>query len=532
MYKLLIVDDEEIVRKAIVRIIDWQALGFSEVYEAENGVQALEIALETRPDLILADIRMPFMDGLELAGIIQEKLPQTFIVILSGHAEFEYAKKAIGLGVMDYILKPLGAASLTLKMQEIKARLDEKQEERQYLSKIRDQLYQSMPLMRERYLNRLVCIPGRNVGYKDEMKFLELPLQEGGYAVTVVEPDLGSLNAEDTELFTFAMKNIITESVGVSHPVFSDTFGHIVIVFSISELSSEVDPRNMISEILTAVQKSIELFTGKSATFAVGTTVEGYDDLYSSYHEALTALECKYTLGKGRIYNVYDLNYHETKFVYPVDEISEFLIQVKSFRMNLLPESFEAICRSLKKSKASPSNIKIIFVQMITELLKLVGETHEVSEATWTMGMGLYVKIDRISTIDEIKEHMLAFSAEVSRCLSEAIRSSAKTLITRARDYIRLHYSDEDLSLDTIAGHVSVSSGYLSALFKKEAGLNFSDYLTNVRMENAIELLKSTTLKTYEIAYKTGFSNPHYFSISFKKHTGLTPSEFRDSFTK
>lgn len=527
MYKLLIVDDEEIVRRSISKIIDWTSLGFSVVLQAENGLEALEIALKEKPDLILADIKMPFMDGLELSKIINEKLPSTSVVILSGHDEFNLAQKAIGLGVLDYILKPLGAASLTLKMQEIRKKLDERFKEKQYLTKIKDQLYQSLPLLRERYLNTLVCNPGGKEATEVRLRFLELPLDKGSYVVCAIEPDFGSIEAEDVDIYSFAMKNIVWESIGTPHLVFSDQLGRIIVLFSLSALSPEVEPRHMILEILSAIQKSIELFLDKSATFGIGTTVSSISELYFSYSEALAALECKYTLGKGRIYNIYDLDYRESEFIYPFDDFNEFLVHVKSCQTALLLADLAAISENLKSRKASPANIKIVFIQLVTELLKLLVETLEIPQETWSFGLSLYSKIDKLRTMDEIKEAILTFANKVVQCLSEAMTNSSKSLVFKAMEYIRNNYGSEDLSLDTTASHIAVSSGYLSALFKKESGINFSDYLTKIRMEKAMELLRTTDLKTYQIAYNIGFSNPHYFSISFKKHTGKTPSEFK-----
>lgn len=528
MYKILIVDDEELVRRSILKIVDWKALGFSEVFEAENGTEALQIALEQKPHLVLTDIRMPFMDGLQLTSELKEKLPSSHVVILSGHDEFRYAQEAIGLQVLDYILKPLGAATLTKKLQEIRKKLDNELQEKEYLSKIRLQLHQSLPLLKESILNTLVCTPGNKPGMESRLQSLEIPLYGGPYAVSVIEPDLSGIPPSDAEVYSYAAKNIALETLGHHHPVFTDNLGRVTLVFRLSALPTEDRAHQQLLEILHVLLKSVNIHLKIPTTIGVGTTVSHLSDLHSSYMEALNALDCKYTLGKDRIYDIRDLDYMEAEFYYPFDACNELITAVKTNKLSGIKQALTDICGILKSGKnLTVTNIKLVFVEMITALLKLLSETRQMSAEAWTMGLGLYSQIEKLDTVDKMAEALLQLSIQTSRELAELRTSSSQQIVMKAMDYVRDNYQQEDLSLQTTASHTSVSAGYLSALFKKETGVNFSDYLTRIRMEKAMELLRTTDLKTYEVAYRTGFSNPHYFSISFKKYTRMSPSEFR-----
>ncbi len=528
MYKILIVDDEDIIRRAIVKIIDWKKLGFSEVFDAENGLEALEILNNKSIDLVLADIKMPFMDGLELSGIIKKDFPKTSVVIISGHDEFQMAQQAILHGVMDYILKPIGDVSLTEKMGEIKEKLDKKQTELQYLNRIKDQLHQNLPLLREQYLNTLVCTPGIKILSETRLDFLKIQISAGPFCVCVIEPDFGTTEDADTEIYLFAMKNIVHESVGDSHPVFSDSFRRIVVVFSYNFLSMEMEARTLIYDILNAVSKSFEVFLSKSATFAIGSTISETNDLFASYSESLIALDCKYTLGKGKVYDIYDLDYHDHGFVNPLNSIEQVMIHIKSCQTNLLPGDFLKISAEMVEKRASASNGKFIFIQVITELLKIVAESLAYDKIIWSAGLDIYNKIDHLQTVDEMADTVMNFAKLVSEKIHETSSISSKSAVSKAMEHIRNNFADENLSLESTASVVSVSPGYLSTLFKRESDINFSDFLTRMRMEKAMELLRTTDMKTYEIAHATGFTNPHYFSISFKKHTGVTPSKFKD----
>jgi len=529
MYKILIVDDEDIIRKSIVKIINWEKLGFDKVFDAENGLEALEILKTESIDLVLADIKMPIMDGLELARIIKNDFVKVSVVIISGHDEFQMAQEAIQHGVMDYILKPLGDESLSIKILEIKEKLDKKKTELQYINKIKDQLHQNLPLLREQHLNTLVCTPGDKIVSDARLEFLKIHLSEGPFCVCVIEPYFDISENEDSEIYLFAMKNIVHESVGDNHPLFSDSFRRIIVVFSYKFLSAEMESRILIYDILNAVSKSFEVFLSKSATFAVGSTVENANNLYTSYAEALKALDCKYTLGKGKIYDIYDLDYHDHGFVNPINGIEKVMIHIKSCQTNLLGKDFNEISSELITKMASASNGKIIFIQIITELLKIVAENLADNKEIWSEGLDIYSKIDHIQTVEEMADTVMNFARFVSEKIQETTSISSRSAVLKAMEYIRTHFTDETLSLESTASVVSVSPGYLSTLFKRESNVNFSDYLTRIRMEKAMELLRTTDLKTYEVAHASGFTNPHYFSISFKKHTGKTPSKFKQS---
>ena len=467
------------------------------------------------------------MDGLELAKIIKEDFQKVSVVIISGHDEFQMAQEAILHGVMDYILKPLGDESLSKKILEIREKLDKKRTELQYINKIKDQFHQNLPLLREQYLNTLVCTPGDKSISEARLEFLRISLTGGPFCVCVIEPDFGISDNEDSEIYMFAMKNIVHESVGDNHPHFSDSFRRIVIVFSYNHLSEEVESRQLIYEILNAVSKRFEVFLSRTATFAVGSTVHNIDELYSSYSESLIALDCKYSLGKGRIYDIYDLDYHDHGFVNPFNAIDQVMIHIKSCQTGLLANDFHQISSELISKRASASNGKIIFVQIITELLKIVAENLSYDEDTWSDGLDIYSKIDQLQTVSEMADAVMDFAKLVSEKIQETSSISSKSAVSKAMEHIRNNFTDENLSLESTASVVNVSPGYLSTLFKRESDVNFSDYLTRIRMEKAMELLRTTDMKTYEVAHATGFSNPHYFSISFKKYSGRTPSQFK-----
>lgn len=251
-------------------------------------------------------------------------------------------------------------------------------------------------------------------------------------------------------------------------------------------------------------------------------------ELNQAYRDAKKALECKYSLGSNNVYDIGDLNYLEQSFYYPHQEMSYLK---KSIKIGNTEEIRKAVHEIFyieeKKRSLSGKNVKMIYIEVVTSLLKELSALKEVSEAIWNRGFELYQKFEQFGSLKEMEEELSSFACDIRDEMNSAQTNSGMQVIDKVKEYVMNNYKDPELSLGKVAEFASVSTGYLSGLFKKESGTNFIKYLTDVRMEKSMQLLRTTDMKTYEIAYETGFSNPHYFSISFKKYTGISPSEFR-----
>lgn len=533
MYKILVVDDEDIVRRSIVQKIEWHEIGFDTPFQACDGHEAYQLAMKVKPDLVFADIKMPIMDGLELANKLKEDLPDTHVVIFSGHDEFKYAQESITLGVMDYILKPLGSVTLTKKFKEIVAQLDEASKKKNYLIKMKDQLRKSLPLLKESFLNGLVCTPNRTIYSPKRMESLDIHLGEGPYVIGIVEPEFDPNELEMMDVFLFGIKNIVQETLGDQHPHFSDANGRMVILFCYEkDYVSDFD-RSIISDTLEVLQKAFMLHLNLSTTIGLGKRVDSIDDLYASYNEALSAIDCKYTIGSGKIYDYLDLTDIKSEFYYPIEDTRLFLAAVKSNNKIEIHETNKALSHHIaSKSNLSLSNLKFIYIDIVTGLTRLLAESKESSDVLWTNSLDMFRTIENFKSIEVVSEKLEEAALSVASSLSALSLSSQKSLVLKASEFINKHYADDDISLSTVAKHVAVSSGYLSAIFKSEININFNAYLTKVRMEEAKRLLATTDLNVYDIAYETGHSNPHYFSISFKKYTKQSPSDYRQIIRK
>lgn len=528
MYKLIVVDDEDIVRRSIVMRINWEEIGFETPHQAVNGLEALEIAREVKPDLVFADIKMPIMDGLELAAALKEELPDTHVVIFSGHDEFKYAQESITLGVLDYILKPLGSATLTKKFKEVKKKLDTKAEGKAYIDKMKAQLQKSLPLLKESFLSGLVCSQNHDLYNRNRMLSLDLDLGQGPYIISVIEPEYRDQELDLIDVYTFGMKNIVKESVGQDHPCFTDPTGRVVILFR-QDVDSHIIDREVLLETLNVIQKAIQLHLKLSTTISIGKKASNLRQLSQSYSEAITALDCKYTVGTNHTFDFMDQQSIKEEFYYPSELSNQFIKAVKGNNRNDIKAVLDQLTEHIGSTNGlSLANLKFIFIQLVTELTKLLAELKNSPQQLWSRNLKLYSVIEEYRSIDDVLYHLESVAVEIAASLTDVSMSSRKSLVVKAVEYVKANYKEPTLSLKETADHIAVSSGYLSAIFKKENDVNFNAYLTGLRMDEAKRLLSTTDMNIYDIAYETGHANPHYFSISFKKSTGQSPSDYRN----
>lgn len=527
MYTVLLVDDEPIVRRGISRVINWESLGFTTVYEAEDGAQAFEIIKKHAVDLLITDIVMPYIDGIELAQMVSKEFPKTQIVILTGHEDFEYAKKSIDFGVKNYILKPVGADTLYEKIKKICEKLQFETWQQQYMKNMQKQLNESKPIIQEKILYTLVCTERYTTkDIQNKIRELDIPLGEGPFAVGVIEPDLQ--NMDNHELFYLAAKNLAKESVGKFACVFDDNKNQILLVFNGKQFAGS-DPLDVSYNTLQVIQKSIHSTLKTDVSCGQGGLVNKLEELNQSYQEAVNALECKHSLGANRVYGIKDLGYLHKAFYYPAQYIEDLLYAIKFEESVKIAECFEVIHKDLITHKLSTTNTKMVCVEIVTILLKQLSSLKLQDEKLGQIGFLIYKTIGEMKSLESVLEEIQEFAEYVHDQLFMAQNRSSWELIERVKQYVLDNYMLPELSLAMAAENVAVSTGYLSALFKKETGTNFIKYLTAIRMDKAQELLVRTDMRTYEIAHETGFANPHYFSITFKKNVGISPSEFRQA---
>jgi len=528
MYRIILVDDEDEVREGIKAKTSWKECGFELVGDFENGRDAWEAMEGLKPDAVITDICMPFMDGLELTRRVYESYRNVKVAIVTGFEDFDYAQRAIKLKVNDYLLKPLNSQEFTDYLRRMKQELDEDHDRKQNLNRLQSQLHQSLPLLKERFLEKFSC--GTTTGeertagiaaYADGLR--------GPYYASIVgdldEPGgVGALSDTDLELHRFGVYNIMQEIIEPEgHGIVFRTRDHKVAAFlSVPESLSVLEAERLAGH----VRRSVEKYLKRTLSIGIGRPAGSIAELPGSFREALSALDYRFMLGKNRTLSIQDVEFGRRTGYNPDNEWEKKLISaMRTGSRECVSKAIKSGISELKSSGLSADEVYGHLNKLIAALINWVAETGLEPESA--PGNESFSVVRGLSTLDDIEAWLAGKCGRILAELSAKRSSVTHTQMLEAERYIGEQFMNEDLTLTDVCGHLYMSTSYFSSLFKQHTGTTFVEYLTRLRIDRAKQLLSITSHKTYEIALKVGYGDPHYFSVIFKRHTGMTPKEYR-----
>lgn len=520
MYKLLIVEDEDLIRSAILFGIDWPSLGL-EVQGAEDGEVALETVKTFCPDIVLTDIRMPFIDGLELTRRLHEEYPRIIVIILSGHDEFSYAQEAIQLGVRQYLQKPIVPNDLIAILQKTTRELDARANREIREEKLRLQVQESMPFLREKLLNRLVHNTITPSEIPRMLEFTGVRLKGAGFIVCLIECEPETpLYGEAAAVLDLSITQILEHEIGHDGVAFESVTGRRVLIYAARTMQTE---RPYIVTLLGEISDIIFREHNIVTTCAIGTRVSSLSDIHISYDSAKAAIEQRVFDGRGQIYDAYLTPCIETYF--PFDRSKSLIDKLKILSDDEFSEAISGFFGDLRQMRSlSSDSLLSVMLDLANCGYRILMESGCVEDAS---PVTIYNTLFSLTTLEQYQTVLTAFFNDLRAKLLQQQINRGNQLIKKICSFIDEHYCDASMSLNTVASSVFISSTYLSILFKKEMGTTFTDYISRLRMERAKELLRDDNLKTYEAAERTGYGDPQYFSSCFKKYTGMTPSEYK-----
>lgn len=542
MLRVVLVDDEEIIREGIYRAVEWEELGFEVAGQAEDGEQALQIFAEVRPDLIITDIKMPFIDGLELIERIKPDYPEVYIVIISGHDEFNYAQKALKLGAFDYILKPIDLDYLKEMLLRIHSDYELRKKKESEIKVLREKITDNLPLFQEHFFKDLLA--GRMSLQEIEKRSDESKFSLNGdfHAILIVQIDdyyLVTLYQDDQERnllensFDLLLKNTTIGAQGLY--IFESKAGERVIL--VSEYSRE-DLVNKIAEFTGELHEKVGGLSGHpTLTVAVGNIYDSLSWLSKSYKEAMEALRYKYILGKSRSILFQDLEITSKKeFKSIILNEEEIISAVKQGDKKLVLERLKNLVATLQtegsEGRRSYLYMQILVSSIYRQSLKLLQEAGGSAEEVFNDPLEVYNRILTFQTVQGMIGELANVLSSIIDYIEIKRYGKFDRLIEKSKEYLNQNFERDDLSLTDVARYVNMSTCYFSLIFKQEVGMTFIDYLTTKRIEKAKELLSTSQYKSYEISYMVGYNNPTYFSTIFKKYVGVSPTEYRGNFLK
>lgn len=528
LYRVLLVDDEAEIREGISRKTNWPGLGFTLVGQAENGVDALEMAEQLKPDVVLTDIKMPFMDGLELCRHLKTALPAAKVVIFSGFDEFEYARQAIDMNVSGYILKPIGSAELSKALEGLHQQLDEQRDEQRNMEELRRKHEESLPLLRELFFVRLMDGWIQPEQVHQRAARYEITLPDGPWAAALVHiQDADEGGASRNELLLFSARAFIVEHFSL--PGYSL---RAILYNDTVALLANLGPGGNIytfTQELTRICDLAHSYLGLSLTVGVGRVCNGAPLLYQSAAQARSALEYRALAGATRVIYLGDLEPDTSvQLSFEENDERELAVAVKLGREEDVQAFVGKLMQRVRGASLSINQCQFFLLELAAALVRLARSVGIAPTQVFGKNFGGSIQLANFSSIQDLENWCCRQCLLLHQVVGQQRSSSASKTIQLAKEYIHQNYANSLLSVETLCGYLSLSPAYFSTLFKRETGVGFTAYVTNVRMAAACRLLQQSSDKTYMIAEKTGFVDPNYFSYVFKKQIGVSPSKYRE----
>ena len=540
LYRIILVDDEEEVRQSIIRKINWTEAGFKVVGDAENGEDALEKVEALEPDLILTDIRMPYMDGLTLAERVRQKYPSIKIVIFSGYDDFEYAKQAIKLNVTEYILKPVNVEELTAILKRIKANLDEEIEQKRNVNLLRENYIKSLPILREQFLNELVSYPMPETEVEDKLREYAIPLSGAKKWVAAaidIEPEeirdgvLLPLHKEKDlipisvmQLVEEKLKNYCRCALATSARTAES---EIAVIAAIDEENSQTGLIDVLGDVCKETRKILEV----PITIGIGHGCQKLSDISSSYKAAVDALGYKAIVGSGSTIYINDVEpVSSGKLQFDGKDEAELISAIKFGPREKIEAAVQTIIDKMSDAKVHFRQCQAYMLSVSSSIVQMIQQYDLDMEQLLEEGSereDTFAIIPRMQKREDFSQWLLSASLRMNQVMNQERDNTMKQVIQKAKQYIMDNYQDPELSVEKICRHLHMSPAYFSTMFKKETGQAYIAYLTEVRLDKAVELLGKTDDKTYIIVAKVGYQEQNYFSYVFKKRFGISPTKFR-----
>ena len=527
LIKVFITEDESIVREGLRDIVPWEKYGFEFVGDAPDGEIALPLIRKLKPDVLITDIKMPFMDGLALSSIVSRELPDTKIIILSGYSDFEYARQAISLNVDQYLLKPITKAAILKALFETRQKIQEEQEQKDYLRRYEQDTKKYESFSRRAFFERLV---------------------EGSMSVQEIYEEAGRLNLElNADGYNFVIFTVQStdetaycEEAALALDGLLDDFlrypGYILFRSSLLSYAALIKGDAEDLEELTA--KSVEMIRRRcdaagdriSWYAAVGIPTYRLSGLAQCYSDANRALAYRHLIPDTHVFRAEILK-RESENAAPrrLDTLDPGKLDpmvIRNFLQNGTQEEAEAFVGEYL-SNLGGAEQSIVFRHYLMMSVRIHAQV-----VLQQLGCGA----EDFSRLPQPEVNLPAekLGEDIRNVLNAALQlrdlksqKASSDIVDSAIRYIERNYTDENISLNSVAQAINISANYLSALFSQRMGLSFVEYLTQKRMARARQLLLKTNLRSSEIAYEVGYRDPRYFSFVFRKTQGCTPRAFR-----
>lgn len=520
MLKVLLVDDEPYVLEGLKIMVDWSAYGFKVCGEATNGEDALEIVKICNPDLIITDIKMPVMDGLEFIKLSYEKLNSNAkFIILSGYDEFSYAKQAMTYKIKNYLLKPLDDDELKEVLSKLSTEILDERRKAENINK-------QLTFITTQCIHRV--INGEDKATLLERTRMLLNLNEGQeYRCVMLYIDdlnisIKKIGKMDIEIKRNKAIELLQSELGseFQYNFFEDDKGRFCLI-----ICEDMPFYGQFESFISALQKKLKHLIGSCVSLAYSTIANKICTLGEMYRQVSYAIEFKFYFGQDSIINFTDVEDKKLNYQVHTPNFNNLLYYIKNNNLNGIKMSVKLIFEQFQKELSAPEIIINYFNNFLLEIVKIIGEfdgpSKDISQKVMEFDNFL-----GYPSINDLSQAFLEKCFYTASYINNLKKKDSQYIIYEIKNYINDNFY-KDIKLKTVASLFFMNSVYLGQLFKKTTGMQFSEFLNSVRIEEAKKLLRQTNMKVVEISKAVGYSDPKYFLQKFKATTNLSPSAFK-----
>ena len=515
----MIVDDEQQTREGLRRFIEKQSMGIQRIMTAPSAMEALAIVEEHHPHIIISDIVMPGMDGIQFVKQCCEMQVSSRVIMISGHSQVEYLKSAIKLNVVDYILKPIDIKELLQVLKKVIHDIKEKQRVSQERVLIQQKLDESLPALREKFLLSLL-----DGGYTDSQSVLDKCVYLGldqVLADSFVVVDIHTHEeACDPQQVMASIRSHLPSALTVTKGQ-----NEFVAIHPMGSLEVE---ETCIRDKCHAIKEQLHADHGATVTIGIGVVVKSLVDIPASYQASVEAVHQQFLLGKGHIIFYSEIEKHDRRAFHISKAVQGELLQAIYARdmgavERIMHSIFQPLYLMHGLSNQAMDAIRVKLIELVVKVIndtKIAGQQEDTTNVPWR-------ELLNLSTLKDIEQWLMQKFRWICGSLDANMDSKSTKIIHVVKSMVREHY-DRPLNVQIISQDLRISPNYLSALFKKETGIKFTEYLSNIRMEKAKSLMENPELKIYEIGHMVGYEDHNYFSRQFKKAYGVSPTTYRE----
>jgi len=535
MYRVLVAEDDVIIRNSLVNYIRKNDQELEIMGEAENGMQALELCRDIEPDIVITDVMMPQMDGIELIQKLREKYYDVKSIIISGHDEFAYAQSALSLDVADYLLKPFLPEKLAQTLSKVKESLERQRNFYNNMKNLQKRLEESMPIVRERFYIDLVSGHLTLEDIINKSHYLNINIEASYYGVSVIKVNKNKMaerkNISKEELLQFFLMDTVGQMFdkNIRTYVFGISDNQLGIILCGNYEHKHQFFQN-INKSLTNLITSMANYYDVVIYASIGKLYEDIIKLPLSYREAKEAMAYSFAIEANTVINYDEIFLNGVKtYERPSQLIKEIVLYTK------ICNEFEAIKRIenmfeyyRQNHVIEPDFIKTDVIDVVLALQRYIEESKGNFKFLYQQGSGPYEQIQKADTLYGLSD-LLENIVKLTICeIARIKKGHSSFIIEKLKSIIADNTGNEEFNLDQAASMLYISPNYLRQLFKEQTGETFTEYLTAQRMKKAAELIADPTIKISDISEMVGYGSQSYFSKCFKKYFRVAPSEYRE----